>query len=312
MTDRPRLVVVGDLVTDVVARPERRPAPDTDTPARIVVVGGGSAANTAAWAATAGTDVLLVARVGDDEAGRDRAAELERAGVGVALATDPLLPTGSIVVLVGPDGRRTMLTDRGASAALAPDDLPHAAFSPRAHLHLSGYTLLGEDSRECGLAALRLAARCGMSASVTPASAAPLADVGPARFLEWTAHAGLCIANREEAAVLLGEDASPAELAEGLAAHYGEAVVTAGESGAAWAARGERALHAPAHELPGPVLDTTGAGDAFAAGFLAARISAQPPAAALDAGLALAATAVRRQGARPHGASLERGGGAGA
>lgn len=293
-----KVIVVGDLVVDVVAKPQGDVARDSDTAALVHMMGGGSGANAAVWMARAGADVALVARVGDDLAGRLLAGDLRAAGVEPLLAVDPGARTGGIVVLVEPDGRRTMLTDRGASGLLAPEDLPAARFTAPGHLHLSGYTLLGEDSRAAGLEALRLAHQAGMTTSVTPGTAAPLAGAGAAAFLEWTRDVHCCLANREEAAVLLGVTAerAPAALAEGLAAHYPEAVVTLGADGAVWAGPdGTVALPA----LPGRVVDTTGAGDALAAGCLTAWLGGATRRDALAAGLALSAEAIAAPGARP-------------
>lgn len=300
------VIVIGDLVADVVVAPAGPVAVDSDTPASVLVRGGGSGANAAAWLARTGAEPVLVARVGDDLAGQLLREELQAAGVETLLTLDPRSHTGAIVVLIEPDGRRTMLTDRGASALLSPGDIPATWFATAGHVHLSGYTLLGESSRPAGLAALRLARESGVSTSVTPGTAAPLRAAGAAAFLEWTAGATLCLANREEAAVLLGLDAAAegtadsaddgVALARGLAAHYPEAVVTLGAHGAVWAGPDET-VALPA--VAGPVADTTGAGDALAAGLLAAWLAGASRAEALGAGLALAAEAVAAPGGRP-------------
>lgn len=300
------VIVIGDLVADVVVAPEGPVAVDSDTPARVLMRGGGGGANAAAWLARAGAQPVLVARVGGDLAGQLLREELQAAGVETLLTLDPRSHTGAIVVLVEPDGRRTMLTDRGASALLSPGDLPATWFATARHVHLSGYTLLGASSRAAGLEALRLAHQAGVSTSVTPGTTAPLRAAGTAAFLEWTAGATLCLANREEAAALLGLDPAAsgaadrapdgAALARGLAAHYPEAVVTLGADGAVWAGQGET-VALPA--VAGPVVDTTGAGDALAAGLLAAWLDGASRAEALRGGLALAAEAVAAPGGRP-------------
>lgn len=288
--------VVGDLVVDVVVAPRGAVVRDSDTPALVRLTGGGSGANAAAWMARAGAEVTLVARVGDDLAGRLLAEDLRASGVTPALTVDPAASTGCIVVMVDKQGRRTMLTDRGASALLGPGDLPE--LRAPGHLHLSGYTLLGEHSRQAGLAALHRARERGLTTSVTPGTVGPLREVGPERFLEWTAGVDLCVANRDEAHALVSRARTPGDLVRGLAAHYPEAIVTLGGEGAVWAGGGEL-LHAPARLRI--VVDTTGAGDAFAAGVLAAWLAGANRPDALDAAVELAAEAVITSGGRPTG-----------
>ncbi|MCF6746477.1 carbohydrate kinase family protein [Blastococcus sp. KM273128] len=290
----PRVVVVGDVATDVVAVLSGEPAPGSDRPARIVTRGGGAGANVAAHLARLGTPVVLAGCTGDDPAAAGLTAELAAAGVELRVRTVPGAATGTIVSLVEPDGQRSMLADRGANLALRPADVPTPA--PGGHLHLSGYTLLDPGPRDAGLAALRAAADAGCTVSVDPASTGPLRSYGAARWLADTAAATLVLPNADEARLLTGcEDVVAA--ARALAARHPVAVVTLGAEGALWAA-GDEVVHRPAR--PATVVDTTGAGDAFAAGLLAAwlGVAGCSPAEALDAGLACAAEVVRRPGAR--------------
>ncbi|QEC49046.1 hypothetical protein FSW04_16680 [Baekduia soli] len=293
------IVVVGDVMVDVVALPDAwPPEPGTDTPARVRWAGGGAAANVAAWLADGGVPVVLVARVGDDVAGRAAVAELREAGVDVRATATPQRPTGTCVVLVGGDAERTMLTDRGANLALSPADLPGEALTAGGHLHLSGYVLLDAGGRAAGLAALARARAAGMTTSVDPASAGPLAACGAEAALAWLAGADLLLPNLDEARVLTGE-AEPEAAARALAAATGaaEVVVTLGAAGALWTdGRSVQRCAAP----PAAVLDSTGAGDAFAAGWLAARRAGREPARALRAGCATGARAVAHLGAHPY------------
>jgi ribokinase len=291
------IVVVGDIATDVVARLAGPLHTGSDSSAVVSTCGGGSAANVAAWLARAGQPVTFVGRVGADLAGRAQIEELTRAGVDVRAVVDPDRPTGCVVVLVGPDGERTMLPDRGANAALSPEDLPAGLCAgPSGHLHLSGYPLLHEQSRAAGLVALNWAREAGWTISVDASSAAPLRAVGAGRFLAWTQGVGLCLANADEAGVLAGPG-GPAELARALApSPYGEMVVKLGAEGALWS-NGDAVVATPGR--PVEALDTTGAGDAFAAGFLAIWTRGGTPESALNAGTELAAVAVRQAGARP-------------
>ncbi|AEV88001.1 ribokinase [Actinoplanes sp. SE50] len=293
----PRVIVVGDLVTDVLVEHDGPIRPGSDTAAAIRVSGGGQAANTAAWLARAGQATTLVAAVGADQAGRDRVAELVAAGVGDAVRVLPGAATGSVVVLTGAS-ERTMITDRGACLLLDPAHVTAAlrAAAPGDHLHLSGYPLLHAGSRPAGLAALAAARQQGLTVSVDAASAAPLRDAGASAFLTWVRDADLLLCNADEADVLAGPAPAAAQ-ATRLTATVRHAVVKQGPAGAVWATRDGSAWSAPG--LSVPVKDPTGAGDAFAAGLLTSWLNDGSPPAALQAGAALGAAAVQLLGARP-------------
>ncbi|MGZ4508771.1 MAG: carbohydrate kinase family protein [Blastococcus sp.] len=290
----PQVLVVGDVATDVVVVLDGEPAPGSDRPASISTWGGGAAANVAAHLARLGVPVRLAGCVGDDPTGAGLAAELATAGVRLELRTVTGVPTGTVVSLVERDGQRSMLADRGANLDLAPGDviLPPGG----GHLYVSGYTLLHPRPRAAGLQALRDAAGAGCTVSVDPASIGPLAEYGVDRWLADTAAATVLLPNAEEARLLTGcRDAEDA--AKALAARYPVVAVKLGPDGALWAS-GDVLVHRPA--LPTEVVDTTGAGDAFAAGLLAVWLADRhvDPAVALDAGLGVAADVVRRPGAR--------------
>jgi sugar/nucleoside kinase (ribokinase family) len=289
-----RLVVLGDVMVDVVCRLDGPIALGSDAPARIEFGYGGSAANVAVWAAVArgaGAPPVLAGRIGADERGRAAEAALRAAGVETRLTADPERPTGTCVVLVGPDGERSMVPDPGANDRLAAGDLPDELLVEGTHLHLTGYTLVRDGSRGAGRAGIARARERGMSVSVDPSSAALLSPA----FMDELDGVGLLLPNAEEAAVLSGEE-DPEGAALVLATRIPEVVVTLGARGALWAS-GQRVCAVEA-EGTTPV-DTTGAGDAFAAGFLTARLAGAGPEEALREGCRLAAVAVRTVGARP-------------
>jgi sugar/nucleoside kinase (ribokinase family) len=290
------VVVVGDVMVDVLAAMSGPLARGSDTPSAVTTAGGGSAANVAVWLAAQGVPTSYVGRVGDDALGRESVAGLTDRGVTAWVSTEPDLTTGTCIVLVEPGGERSMLPDAGANATLTAADLPQRAFRPGGHLHLSGYTLLNPGSRDAGLAALSMAAAADMTVSVDPSSAAPLAELGAARFLSMTRGVDLLLANRDEAAVLAGTS-DPHLAAQQLGDTYREVVVKLGADGAMWQ-QGFIGASAPA-ERGVDVVDTTGAGDAFAAGFLASWLLHPEPETALAAGCRLAACAVSKVGARP-------------
>jgi ribokinase len=300
-----RLVVLGDVMVDVVCRLDGPIALGSDAPGRIELGYGGSGANVAAWAAVAqgaSARPVLAGRIGADERGRAAEEELRTTGVETRLAVDPELPTGTCVVLVGPDGQRSMVPDSGANDRLAEGDLPDDVLVEGTHLHLTGYTLVRDGSRAAGRAAIARARERGLSVSVDPSSAALLSPA----FLDELAGVGLLLPNTEEAAVLSGEEEAE-RAARALAARVPEVVVTLGAEGALWSdgvsvcrVGAERGRAGPIGAGEGGTpLDTTGAGDAFAAGFLVARLSGARPEEALRAGCRLAAVAVRTPGARP-------------
>jgi ribokinase len=272
-------------MVDVMARADAALARGSDTPARIVVGGGGSGANVAAWAAWLGVPVALVCCVGDDERGHAAVAELSGVDVHATIARG--LPTGTCVVLVEPDGERTMLPDPGANDA--PAVVPEGLLGAGGHLHVIGYSLLRPGSRPGALEAIRRAREAGMTVSVDPSSWALL---GPGAAL---GDAGLLLPNEREAAVLAGDD-DPARAARALASAGREVVVKLGAGGALWT-DGRKVVRAGA--LAAEVVDTTGAGDAFAAGLLGARLAGADPAAALEAACRTAARVVGQVGARP-------------
>lgn len=295
----PAVIVIGDVMTDVTVRSDhdltRDLARGSDTAASIQLGGGGSGANVAAWLAALDVDAGLVTSVGDDAAGRMAIDLLEHRGVVVHAAQDPSRPTGTVIALCDRHGERTMITDRGANVALSPDDLPVGWFRHGGHLHLSGYTLFAPPARTAAREALRLAASSGMRISIDPASWAPLQHLGAARFLAWTAAAQLCLPNLDEARLLTGTDDAETA-ARRLAAHYGEAIVTAGAGGAIWS-DGRHSVHQPAVDVEHH--NGVGAGDAFTAGYLAALVRDATPRDALRAAALAARDALRQPGARP-------------
>lgn len=285
---RPHVWVVGDVGLDVVAKLAGPVVFGQDTRARVQVAPGGAGGNTAAWLAREDLDVSLIARVGDDEAGRTAAAELGAAGIECLFAVDPTLPTCCVVILVGEDGDRTMMADRGANKALCADDVRLPPLEGRGHLHLSGYVILDDDSRAGGLAALAAAKAAGWTTSVDPQASQHITSVGADTFLSWVQGVDMLLPNDSEAAALGGVDAALRSVQT--------VVVTHGRRGASWYSHTERlTVPAPAeHET-----DSTGAGDAFNAGLLANWLAGGSPIDALTAGAHSGTSACAKVGARP-------------
>jgi sugar/nucleoside kinase (ribokinase family) len=293
------VIVLGDVITDIIVQQAQTLVKGSDTPSKIVIRAGGSAANLACWLANSGPEVHFIGRVGRDPFGVFQQEQLQRWGVIPHLAVDPDLPTGTIVVLLEPgSGERHMLTDRGANQKLSLSDIPWELFysSTNGWLHLSGYSLLEPATREVALGTLDRAKQAGLRVSVDPSSTTLLREVGPTRFLEWTQGADLCFPNLEEGGLLSGLS-NPSEIAQFLTGYYREVVLKLGAEGAIWADQGGTSLKIAAH--PVEVVDCTGAGDAFAAGFISARLKDAEAYEALTVGAKLAARVVGQVGARP-------------
>ena len=289
----PRLVVVGDAMLDVTARTTADIAYASDTPARISMQPGGAAANTAAWAGHSGFDTVLIASVGDDMAGTLLAEHAREHNVDAQFVVHRGGRTGTCIVVVHPDGQRTMLPDSGANASLTDGGLQ---FTSDDHVHISGYALFHETSRVAATSILHRAHAAGATTSLDPASRAPLQS-HVAYAMALLPAITVLLANEDEASVLTGLEDS-LDAVRQLALRVPVAVVKRGGQGVVAAADGYLVEQ---EALPCDVVDTTGAGDAFAAGFLPAWRAGRSLGAALHAGQSLAASAVARVGAGPSG-----------
>ena len=292
-------VVVGDVINDIVVRPHAATATGSDTPAAIEPRPGGSGANLAAWMGALGGAVRFVGRAGAADASMHRAA-LSAWGVDARISVDAARPTGTIVVQVGPDGERSMFTDRGASTRLDGRDLDVAVLTGASLLHLSGYCLFEPDSRAAALDLWAAAGDAGLVRTIDPSSVAGLASVGAAAFVAWTAGASVIFPNLDEGRLLTGAT-SPAEVVGALLAWYPTVALKVGPDGvvvgSSGVGTGVDVVHRSAARVT--ALDTTGAGDAFAAGYLTAALGGAGVIEAADAGLAASARAVTAVGGRP-------------
>ncbi|MEU0894071.1 sugar kinase [Streptomyces massasporeus] len=292
------LLVVGDVITDVVARHRGPLAAGTDTAASIRTVAGGAGANVACWAAHRGAaDVRLLGCVGADAAAWHE-RELVAQGVRPQLVVDPLAPTGTVICMVdgGASAERTFLTDSGAALRLGPADWSDALLDGVARLHLSGYLLFSGPSRDLVAVALKAARARGVPVSLDPASAGFLAELGAERFLSLVEGVDVLLPSRDEACLLTGlSDA--AEAAAELSRRVPLVVAKQGHEGALVARSGKVRARVPA--VPATPRDTTGAGDAFTGAFLAALLAGAGPQDAAAEGCRAGARAVERVGGRP-------------
>ncbi|MFJ5732108.1 carbohydrate kinase family protein [Streptomyces paradoxus] len=292
------LLVVGDVITDVVALHAGPLAPGTDTTASIRTVAGGAGANVACWAAHRGAaDVRMLGRVGTDAAAWHE-RELAAQGVRPQLVVDPLAPTGTVICMVdgGAAAERTFLTDSGAAVRLEPADWSDGLLDGVARLHLSGYLLFSESGRALVTVALKAARARAVPVSLDPASAGFLAELGAERFLALVEGVDVLLPSRDEARLLTGL-ADAAEAAAELSRRVPLVVAKQGHEGALVARSGKVSARVPA--VPAVPRDTTGAGDAFTGAFLAALLAGAGPEDAAAEGCRAGARAVERVGGRP-------------
>jgi sugar/nucleoside kinase (ribokinase family) len=289
-------VVVGDLVVDVVLRPDRPLEHGTDVPGRVFFTQGGSAATAARWLGRLGARSSLVAAVGRDAAGRAlvdviRADRVTSRVVRVAGAR-----TGRIGVVVTPDGERSFVTDRAAALQLEPADLKAAWFTRADAVHLPIYSLLDVPLSRSGRRAIDLGRAAGAAISLDLASIGPLLARGrrAARGLVADIAPDILFATAPEAEGLLGKYA-----VDGLLEVAAIAVVKRGAKGATVLAReGDARLRFEVATTPIQTTDTTGAGDAFDAGFLVGWFTSRAAGRSLPASLQRATLAGHRAAAR--------------
>lgn len=296
-TDAGRIVVFGDVIDDVVVVPAAPIRPDTDTVASIRQRAGGSAANTAAWLASFSAQVDFVGMVGAGDSAR-HAAQLP--GVTAHIGEHATLPTGTIVVIVdvsAGEETRTMLTETGANAAMNADLVSDGLLEAAALIHFTGYSLFGDPRRAQAIARLFSRARtAGVVVSVDPGSVGFIGDFGVDRFLDAIDGAAFLFPSLEEGKLLTGLD-DPLAIALSLAQRFDVVALTLDADGVIVARRGVGVDRIAA--VPAVIVDPTGAGDAFAAGFLAEWVRSADPVLAARAGAQAGAWAVATIGARP-------------
>jgi ribokinase len=266
------ICVLGDAHLDVVVRLAGPLVEETDTPAATSVGVGGQGANVAAWVTALGGRSRLIAARGTDLGADLVSAELRRHGVDLV---GPVLAgsTGVVVSLSDGGHRRSMLTDRGVGASLAAAQVKPDWVTGCEWLHVSAYAFASEPMRNAALAAVGAARAASARVSVDLASTALIESVGVAPF-------GAILAAVTPDAIF--GNGAEAALLDGLLA-ADRLIIKLGAGGVRIGG-----THFPA--LPTAPVDATGAGDAFAAGYLLG---------GAELGLAAAARAVAKMGAMP-------------
>jgi len=288
-----KILCIGDLALDVISQLKEPINYGNDTASRISSHPGGQAANVATWITRTHSKAQLVARVGNDPVGFALISDLDKYGVEHMNLMHSGRPTGVVVILVDSNGERTMFPDNGANADLEISDLPPLADVDG--VYVSGYALLDFRSREAVLSMIAKIKAAGKPIYFDPTTTGAMKIVSRDEVLSWVKLMDGILLNSEEA-LYLG-DAKDVETAEkNLTAYTPLVVIKLGS-------RGAMAVYkdtiAKVSAVTTNVVDTTGAGDSFAAGFIPKWLETNDLEAALSAGTALAAKCVATVGARP-------------
>ncbi len=292
-----RVLCIGDVMLDVITKIEVMPDKinyGSDTPSKISTHGGGAAGNVASWLTRTDARATIVGHVGDDAAGAALTSEFDALGVRHNNLMVDKGSSGVVVVLVDPTGERTMFPDNGANSGLHIGDLPD--LSEFNAVYLSGYSPLDPLSRPGVLEMIAKIKQVGLPIYFDPASVGGMMQVPLDEVKSWIRLMDVILLNEEEAIYLTGLSDVEAAI-DRLLEDCEVVVIKRGSHGAIGKARGSILVSVPA--LPTEVIDTTGAGDSFAAGFIAHYALTKNMQHGLEAGAAVAARCVAIVGARP-------------
>lgn len=292
-----KVLCIGDVMLDVITKISVMPDQihyGSDTPSRISTHGGGAAGNVASWLTRTDAEATIVGHVGDDAAGAALTSEFDALGVKHNNLMVDKGSSGVVVVLVDPTGERTMFPDNGANSGLHIGDLPDLAeFNA---VYLSGYSPLDPLSRPGVLEMIDEIKSAGIPIYFDPASVGGMMQVPVDEVKSWIRLMDYLILNEEEAIYLTGQT-DPERALEILLEDCEGVIIKRGSLGAIGKVRGSILVSVAA--VPVEAIDTTGAGDSFAAGFIAHFAIQKNMQLALEAGAKVAARCVAIVGARP-------------
>jgi sugar/nucleoside kinase (ribokinase family) len=289
-----QILCIGDAHLDVIVKMQGQMYLGSDTISQISTHGGGAAANTATWLASSGHKVFYVCRLGDDAAGRVIANEFDAWNIEYKPEFLKEHRTEIVVVLVDQNGERSMFPDRGANSGLSELDLPELTrFSA---VFLSGYALFNPQSQAGVLRMINKMRKANLEIFFNPGSVGVMSNLGVDACRQRCKLMDLLVMNQAEAEFLTGNSDIEGALNE-LSKDVETVVITTSSQGAIGKSRGQEIVNSPV--LPITAIDSTGAGDAFAAGFIGRWIESKDLESSLRAGNTLASGCVTTIGARP-------------
>ena len=292
----PKVLCIGDVMLDVVVALQAPINYGEDTPSKITTHSGGAAGNVASWIAHTGTEASIVARVGNDSAGAAITSEFEDLGVDHSSLKKTSDATGVVVVLVDKNAERTMFPETGANSGLLLADMPPLVGFDAAYV--SGYALLNPRSRAGVLEMIAAIKSAGLPLFYDTVTVGAMKEVDRELIYSWLPLMDYVLPNEEEA-LYLADSADIDDALRKLLELCPAVIVKRGSAGAVAQVRGGARIDIDAVKIT--VADTTGAGDSFAAGFIATKISGGDLSTSVTAGVTLAAKCVANIGARPQG-----------
>lgn len=281
-----------DVVAQIPSTPQQLHL-GNDTRTIISTHGGGAGGNVASWLAVLGNDVTMVGRIGNDAAGLAITSEFDALGISYGSIVKEDVHTGVVICLVDPTGERTMLADNGANAGLALSDLP--PLDGVNAVYLTGYAPLAPLSRAGVLEMAAAIGGRGIPITFDPATVGGMKGVPVTEILSWCQMMDTLIMNEEEAIYLSGSSDAESAL-EFFLDLAPRAIIKKGSQGAIGQERGGQVVTLAASATD--VVDTTGAGDSFAAGFIDAFTKKNDFANAMQRASDVAAHCVAIVGAR--------------
>ena len=285
---------IGDIMLDVSVVIDSEIHVGGDTRASISTHGGGAAANVATWLASLGDDVFLCSRAGDDLNGEFLHEELDRYCVRHSGTRASGEKSGVVVILVNEAGDRTMFPDSGANSGLSTSDLPPLEHFSAAYL--SGYALINPKSRKNVMEMIQQLKAFNIPIVLDPGTVGALRNIPPSLLAEWLQLADVLILNEEEA-LYIGSETNVEGALVNLAALTPLVIVKRGDKGAIAIFEHVMIVEVPADNVE--VIDTTGAGDAFTAGFMSAWFNEPNLELAMRSGITRASICIAGVGARP-------------
>jgi sugar/nucleoside kinase (ribokinase family) len=256
-----RICIIGDINVDVITLLSGPLQKNTDTTSVNAITLGGSTCNVAVWLTHLDVEVNLVSAIGDDVLGTWVITQLQAFGVpDQRIRTISNNRTGTCVILVDETGARSMMPDFGANLVQSVDAELENLIKESDIVIMSAYTFMRPESNKFAYDVLECVSNSNARMVIDAASSSPIEKTGAEKVRKYLARADLVLANEDEFAAL--EKDAP----ENWTAEFQNLIVKRGPRGALWLHRGKEVATVRAEDVK--VIDTTGAGDAFAAGLI--------------------------------------------